>query len=85
LPVPAPRILLAIPCTLPTAAQFTATLPAGRSLGGNVIVSKANAKALGFTGLDAQFVTSDLVNEYRMSTGVNGGDGQQASHWKDDA
>lgn len=29
-------------------------------------------------------VTSDLVTEYRMSTGANRGDGNQASHWKDD-
>lgn len=28
-------------------------------------------------------VTSDTVNEYRMSTGVTNGDGRQASHWKD--
>jgi hypothetical protein len=29
-------------------------------------------------------VTSDLANEYAMSTGANQGDGRQASHWKDD-
>lgn len=29
-------------------------------------------------------VTTDLVNEYAMSTGQNLGDGRQASHWKDD-
>jgi hypothetical protein len=28
--------------------------------------------------------TTDLVNEYPMSTGANLGDGNQASHWKDD-
>jgi len=38
---------------LPTAAQFTATLPSGRSLNGNINITKANAKAIGFTGLDA--------------------------------
>lgn len=174
---------------LPAAAQFTATLPAGRSLSGNVVLTKANAKAMGFTGLDAppasggfgpsdatvvfnsaftfdydntngvsagqidfqtaatheighvlgftssvdtvdtttaatnptisptvldlfrfdrsgtnhpvtltdytnkprdlspgvDTVTSDLSQEFRMSTGLNGGDGQQASHWKDDS
>lgn len=168
---------------LPTAAQFSATLPAGRSVSGNLQLTKANAKALGFSGLDTQFgtsdativfnsafnfdydntngvtagsidfqtaatheighalgftssvdsidtttatqlptvspttldlfrfartgtnhpmtitgftndprdltpgddtVTSDLANEYRMSTGVTNGDGNQASHWKDD-
>jgi hypothetical protein len=30
-------------------------------------------------------VTSDTVNQWAMSTGVNTGDGRQASHWKDDA
>jgi hypothetical protein len=29
-------------------------------------------------------VTTDLANEYAMSTGQNLGDGRQASHWKDD-
>jgi hypothetical protein len=29
-------------------------------------------------------VTSDLANEYAMSTGFAMGDGNQASHWKDD-
>jgi len=29
-------------------------------------------------------VTSDTVNNYPMSTGVENGDGNQASHWKDD-
>jgi hypothetical protein len=33
-------------------------------------------------GIEA--VTTDLVNSYRMSTGEIGGDGRQASHWKDD-
>ncbi len=30
-------------------------------------------------------VTSDTVSDFPMSTGVNGGDGRQASHFKDDA
>ena len=39
-------------------------------------------------GVEALF--DDLANEYRFSTGLNGagligGDGRQASHWKDDA
>jgi hypothetical protein len=29
-------------------------------------------------------VTTDLTNEYPMSTGFNMGDGNQASHWQDD-
>lgn len=44
---------------LPTAAQFTATLPAGRTVDGSLLVTKANAKALDFTGLDAAFGASD--------------------------
>jgi hypothetical protein len=45
--------------SLPTAAQFTATLPAGAALTGNVSGSKANLKAMGFTGLDGSFGVSD--------------------------
>jgi hypothetical protein len=30
-------------------------------------------------------VTSDTTNNYPMSTGLENGDGNQASHWKDDA
>lgn len=50
-----------INASLPTSAQFTATLPAGFSLSGNVSGTKANLKALGFTGLDAQFGISDAT------------------------
>lgn len=49
----------AILSSLPTAAQFSAVIPNGRSLDGNVLLSKANAKALGFTGLDAGFGATD--------------------------
>jgi hypothetical protein len=45
--------------SLPTSGQFSANLPAGRSFGGNILVTKANAKALGFTGLDGTFGVSD--------------------------
>lgn len=38
---------------LPTLAQFTATVPGGFSLDGNMSATKANLKALGFTGLGA--------------------------------
>lgn len=48
-----------IVASLPTAAQFTATLPTGFTLSGNLVLTKANAKALGFTGLDGQFGSSD--------------------------
>lgn len=43
---------------LPTAAQFTANTGTA-TLGGNITINKANAKALGFGGLDAQFGASD--------------------------
>ena len=33
----------------------------------------------------AAAVTSDVANNWAMSTGVNQGDGRQASHWKDDS
>jgi hypothetical protein len=48
-----------IVASLPTSAQFTATVPAGRTITGNLSGSKANLKALGFTGLDAGFGVSD--------------------------
>lgn len=50
-----------IVASLPTAAQFQATIPTSpaRTLSGNVLVTKANAKALGFEDLDAAFGTSD--------------------------
>ena len=48
-----------IVASLPTAAQFSGTLPAGFSFDGNVVISKANAKAAGFTGLDGSFGVSD--------------------------
>jgi hypothetical protein len=41
-----------IAASLPTAAQFLGTVPAGFSFGGNIAATKANLKALGFTGLD---------------------------------
>lgn len=46
-----------IVASLPTVGSFA--LPIGFGLDGNVQVTKANAKALGFTGLDAAFGTSD--------------------------
>lgn len=66
---------------LPTAAQFAATLPAGRSLGANLVATKASLKALQFTGLDAAFGTSDgtitfnsaFNFDYDRSDGVGAG------------
>lgn len=44
---------------LPTASQFTAQVPAGFSLSGNIVGTKANLKAMGFAGLDGTFGASD--------------------------
>ena len=44
---------------LPTSAQFSAILPQGVTLSGNLSTSKANLKALGLTSLDTQFGESD--------------------------
>ena len=56
-----------IVASLPTAAQFSANLPAGFSLSGNLLFTKANAKALGFTGLDAAFGSSDGTIEFNSN------------------
>lgn len=66
---------------LPTAATFSALLPAGRSLNGNLTASKANLKALGFTGLDSSFGPNDanitfsntFAFDYDNSDGVGAG------------
>lgn len=52
---------------LPAAAQFQATLPAGRVLNGNLTLTKANAKALGFEDLDDLFGTSDGLIKFSNS------------------
>ncbi len=44
---------------LPTSATFSGMLPAGFSFDGNLLVTKANAKALGFANLDALFGAAD--------------------------
>lgn len=56
-----------IMASTPTAAQFSAFIPSGRTLNGNVLATKANLKALGFMGLDASFGTSD--SSITFSTG----------------
>lgn len=50
-----------IVASLPTAAQFTAFLKPGNTLANSITVTKANAKALGFTGLDTSFGLSDAT------------------------
>jgi hypothetical protein len=52
----------AIVASLPTAAQYSTYLPSGFGLNGSIILTKANAKALGFTGLDdAPFGPTDAT------------------------
>lgn len=46
---------------MPTAAAFSASLPAGFSLSGNVMGTKASLKAVGFTGLDDDFGVGDAT------------------------
>jgi len=46
---------------LPTAAQFSAFVPTGFGLDGNIAATKANLKALGFTGLDGSFGANDAT------------------------
>ena len=62
---------------MPTAAQFSASLPPGFSLGGNLVGTKANLKALGFTGLDETFGASDATITFNSSFAfdLDGSDG----------
>ena len=65
---------------LPTEAQFSASVPAGMAVSG-LAAAKANLKALGFTGLDANFGATDatitfntqFAFDYDNSNGVSGG------------
>ena len=75
-----------IVASLPTAAQFSATVPtafvtAGVDVGVNMSATKANLKALGFTGLDGSYGATDATIEfntnfafdYDNTDGVTGG------------
>jgi hypothetical protein len=70
-----------IVASLPTYETFTAALPADTSLNGGMILTKANLKALGVTGLDTQFGVSDgsitfnsnFAFDYDNSNGVGAG------------
>jgi hypothetical protein len=52
---------------LPTAAQMSFTTAPGMTYAGNISISKANAKALGFSGLDAVFGISDATIEFNSA------------------
>lgn len=57
----------AVVALLPTAAQMSFTTAPGMTYAGNLSISKANAKALGFTGLDAVFGISDATIEFNSA------------------
>lgn len=71
----------AIVLSMPTAAQFTATVPVGFGLNGNITATKANLKAMGFTGLDGTFGVSDaniafstgFTWDFDKTNGISGG------------
>ena len=74
-----------IVASLPTAAGFTANIPSTSpplTLGDGIVGTKANMKALGFTGLDAEFgvsdgtieFNSDFLFDFDNSDGVEGVD-----------
>jgi hypothetical protein len=70
-----------IVASLPTIENFTPVLPPGSVFNGGVLPTKANLKALGVTGLDAQFGVSDgsitfnsaAAFDYDNSDGVGAG------------
>jgi hypothetical protein len=61
----------AIVGALPTAVQFSAYVPSGVTLGSNIVLSKANAKALGFGGLDAAFGAADATITFNSGFGFD--------------
>ncbi len=70
-----------IVASLPTAAQISVSVPTGFSVAGTMLATKANLKAMGVTGLDAQFGASDATIQfssnfnfdYDSSNGVTAG------------
>ncbi|MCK4850453.1 MAG: NF038122 family metalloprotease [Phycisphaerae bacterium] len=67
---------------IPTAAQFSAFVPSGFSLSG-MSATKANLKALGFTGLDAQFGATDATITFssNFAFDFDNSDGVTAGTW----
>jgi len=62
---------------LPTAAQFSAVVSAGKTLSGNIVLTTANAKALGFTIIGTPDATitfnSTFSFDFDRSNGVSPG------------
>jgi len=65
----APYANNAIVAYLPTVSEFSAYVPSGFGLTGDIGASKANLKALGFTGLDGAFGARDATITF--STGFS--------------
>lgn len=71
----------AIVAALPASANVNFTIPSAASYSGNLLANKATAKALGFTGLDATYgstdatitFNSDFNFDYDNSDGVGAG------------
>jgi hypothetical protein len=57
----------AIVASLPTAGQFMADLPDGKMLDGLLLMTKANAKALGFADLDVDFGANDATIQFNTA------------------
>jgi hypothetical protein len=69
----------AIVAALPTATGFSAYVPNGTTLNPNIVLTKANAKALGYVGLgagsDGDIIFNSLFNfDYDSSNGISGMD-----------
>ncbi len=60
-----------IVASLPSAAQISASLPTGFNFSGNMDITKANLKALGVTGLDAQFGAADASITFSSTFGFD--------------
>ncbi len=61
----------AIVAALPTASQFSLSLPAGFTQSGFLIGTKANIKALGISGLDGLFGSNDATIEFNSGFGFD--------------
>ena len=60
-----------IMASTPTAAQYSAFVPGGSTLSGNLLATKANLKALGFAGLDTTFGVSDATVNFSSAFGFD--------------
>lgn len=56
---------------LPTGAQFTAVVPTGFTLSANMLATKANLKAMGFSGLDGIFGVADATITFNSQFGFD--------------